>query len=296
MMAWLTYNEEIVNHMLVVALLGYSMYIVMRIGHFSVAGAAFWAIGCYATAFFTRDGAPAAVVATGLTLFSLALGFLLALLLARLKSLSLTMVTVALVLLIRVLVINWEPVTGGALGIFGLPMEIGMVGLSVILAVTATAAALYERGKSGRTQEAIRLDESLAQSVGIDVRRQRILALTLSAGLGGLGGSLNVLQLGLVTPEQAGFGIVVDALTVVIIGGTAAWYGPLIGALVVAWLPELLRFAEAWRTIVQGIIVIALVVYAPGGAVGLVRSLRRSRLGQRLSAVRRAKRDDRAAA
>jgi branched-chain amino acid transport system permease protein len=60
----------------------------------------------------------------------------------------------------------------------------------------------------------------------------------------------------------------------VVIGGTAAWYGAPIGAIVLVWLPELLRFSGEARSIVQGLIVLIIIVYAPNGAVGLIRRIR----------------------
>lgn len=272
---WLVSNQETVNHMLVYVLLASSVYVAMRAGLFSVAGVGFWAIGGYLTAVLTLDSVPPVIAVLGSVVLAVLVGYLLAKLVTRLRHLSLAMVTIAFVLLMQATALSWESVTGGALGLFGIPLVVGPGTLFLIVLPVVLLVALFERGRAGRALEALRLDEQMAQSVGIEVNRQRVIAFTLSAALGGLGGSLNVLQLGIITSEQAGFGLVVDALTMVVIGGTAAWYGPVIGAAVVVWLPEMLRFSGEWRTVVQGAIVVVLVVYAPGGAVGLVRATKR---------------------
>jgi branched-chain amino acid transport system permease protein len=140
---------------------------------------------------------------------------------------------------------------------------------------------LYERGRSGRMLEALRLDDDLANSAGIAVVRQRVLAFTLSCIIGALAGAMQALLFNIFTPDNVSFALIVDALTIVVIGGTAAWYGPVIGAAVVVWLPEVLRFAGDWRLMAQGIVVVLIVVYAPEGAVGLIRRVRALILGRR---------------
>ncbi|GEK79114.1 branched-chain amino acid ABC transporter permease [Agrococcus baldri] len=285
MISWLAYYDDVIGHMFVLMILAFSMYVVMRVGVFSVASIGFWAIAGYGAAIADQYDVPPLLIVGGALLVSGVFGLLLALLAVRLSGLSLTMVTIAFVLLLQVIVLNWEDVTGGSLGIFGLPVHIGTYGLLAVVIVVAVLLALYERGRTGRAQDSLLHDEQLAQSVGIDIRRQRIVALTLSALLGGLAGCLNVFQTGMMVSNEVGFHVVVDALTMVILGGTAAWYGPVIGAAILAWLPQMLSFADEWRLAVQGVIIVVVLVFAPQGAAGLIQRLARGVAAKRRSSL-----------
>ncbi len=132
---------------------------------------------------------------------------------------------------------------------------------------------LLERGVPGRTLEAMRVDEQLARAMGVNVAIWRAATFVLCAALGGLAGAANTLQIGLATPEAASFSVIIEVLTIVVVGGTGAWYGPLMGAFVILWLPEVLSFSGEWRTIVQGLVVVLIVVFMPNGFVGLVQRL-----------------------
>ena len=204
-------------------------------------------------------------------LISGVIGLLLALVLGRLRSLYLAMATVAFVLLIQIVAINWEAVTGGAGGMFGIPVTVSTWQLLVIVAVISVALFFFERGARGRTIEAMRLDEQVAMSVGINVVRERDLIFVLSSMMAALSGGIAAMMFNTLAPEQAGFALIVDTLMMVVIGGAAAWWGALVGAFIVTWLPEILRFTGDYRGIVEGLIVVLVVVYAPEGFVGLVR-------------------------
>ncbi|MER2534121.1 MAG: branched-chain amino acid ABC transporter permease [Rhizobiaceae bacterium] len=273
-------STGMINNFLAMSLLTYSVYLSMRAGIFSVAGVAFGALGGYVAGNIAMAGGgavPALAAATGI---SAVIGVALSVMLRRIRRLYLTMATFAFVLLTQVLVKNGGDLTGGQYGLFGIPKLLGTSGLLATVAMVGAFVYLLERGVFGRTFEALRTDEQLARTMGIDVAFWRGVTFTLSAALGGLAGSANALQIGLVTPDAAGFEVIVDVLTILVVGGTGAWYGPILGTFVVVWLPELLSFSGEWRTIVQGLIVIAIVVYAPNGAVGLIGRIRLPRIGR----------------
>jgi branched-chain amino acid transport system permease protein len=212
--------------------------------------------------------APAVLVGV---LISGVIGLALALVLGRLRSLYLAMATVAFVLLVQILAVELEGITGGAGGLFGIPVTVSTWQLLVIVAVISVALFFFERGSRGRTIEAMRLDEQVAQSVGINIVRERNLIFVLSSMMAALSGGIAAMMFNTLAPEQAGFHLIVDTLMMVVIGGAAAWWGALVGAFIVTWLPEILRFTGDYRGIVEGLIVVLVVVYAPEGFVGLVR-------------------------
>ncbi|WP_433503155.1 branched-chain amino acid ABC transporter permease [Pseudonocardia halophobica] len=268
-------SEAAIRSGLVLVLLGFSVHVAVRSGMFSLAGVGFAGIGAYTAAVLAKDGLPAVVAIVAAVVLSGVLGGILGLVLGRLRALYLAMATFAFVLLVQVLAIEWEPVTGGPLGLFGVPAVVGIPVLAAVAALVAAAVAVAERGRSGRILEALRLDDQLAEALGVDVVRRRRVAFVLSSALGGLAGSLSALSFSVLTPDEVSFSVIVDVLTVVVLGGTAAWYGPVIGAFVVAWLPEVLGFLGTARPLVQGALVVLVIVLAPEGAVGLVQAVGR---------------------
>jgi branched-chain amino acid transport system permease protein len=156
----------------------------------------------------------------------------------------------------------------------------------VLIAVGGTAVVIWrQRGWRGRADEAMRLDESLARSLGVAVTRRRIEAFVLSAMFGGLAGTIDALLFSTMLPEKIGFSLIITALTMVIIGGAFSWSGVIVGAIFVTWLPEVLRFGGQWRDVVYGTIVVIMVLFAPDGFVGLVRDGVRALRGRRLGGL-----------
>jgi branched-chain amino acid transport system permease protein len=271
---WFTANETLIQAALASSLLAFSFQVALRAGVSSFAGVGFWALGAYTSANLVRDHAwgtiPAILVALALCAL---VGMVLGLVLGRLRSLYLAMATVAFVVLVQTLSRTWEAVTGGAVGLYAIPVTISTGALTVVVLAVAAVLWWMERGASGRALETLRLDEQLAPSLGIDVRRTHIMAFTLSAVLGGLAGACYALMFNIVSPEQAGFPLIVTTLMMIVIGGTSSWVGPIIGAFVVTWLPTWLSFADTWRPALQGVLVLFMVVYARDGIVGVGRSL-----------------------
>jgi branched-chain amino acid transport system permease protein len=135
-----------------------------------------------------------------------------------------------------------------------------------------------EHGTMGRTLETIREDEQLAQSFAVDAGRYRRFAFVISSMLGGLAGAYHALVFNTVSPGDAGFNLIVLALTMVIIGGFGSWVGALAGAILIAWLPLKLESLSEWWYAIYGGIMIVMATFIPGGLYGVARQLgRRSR-------------------
>lgn len=266
---WVTSNEALIQTTLMYTLLAFSFQVTLRAGVFSFAGVGFWLMGGYSTAILVQHGW-GTVGAISVTLLGCgAIGLLLAVILGRLRGLYLAMATVAFDLLIQSVASVWTDVTGGAQGLYAIPIEITTGALLVMVVVCGAILSLRERGATGRMLEALRADEMLAPSLGIDVVRQRINTSVLSAVLAALSGSVNALMFSVLTPTSGGFGLIVTALTMIVIGGTSSWIGPLLGAIVVTWLPEELTVFGNWWPAVQGLIIVVMVLYARDGLVGL---------------------------
>jgi branched-chain amino acid transport system permease protein len=273
--SWFSSNEALIQNALIAAMLAYSVQVALRAGVFSFSGIGFYGIAAYGVGYLLgKKGwstVPAIVVVLiGTGVLSLGLG----LVLARLRALYLAMATLALVLLVRTAATVWDDVTGGSLGLFGVPPVFSTTTVALLVALTALAAALSQRGATGRRLLVLRTDESLAGASGVDVRRNHLIAVVFSSLIGALAGACHIVLLTVFTPENVGFHVLTSTLTVLVIGGTWHWAGPLIGGFIVAWLPTWLASLEEWRIVVQGAIVIAMVIYLPAGVAGLFDRLR----------------------
>jgi branched-chain amino acid transport system permease protein len=103
----------------------------------------------------------------------------------------------------------------------------------------------------------------------------------ISAGLGGIAGSIYAQYIGIVTPEIFGFGHMVDVLLIIVIGGTGGFFGPMLAAFLVISVPEVLRSFEAYRLPTYGLILLITILFLPRGlgslgSTALVRRLRRT--------------------
>jgi branched-chain amino acid transport system permease protein len=197
-------------------------------------------------------------------------GLLLGLVISRLNGLYLAMATVAFDLIIGVVAINGGTFTGESTGLFGVIVDFTTTEMFVLTLVALVLVALSERGKVGRRVEAVRDDQQLAASAGVNVRRYRLMALVVGGALGGLAGAMNVLVRTTIGPLDIGFGLIVLALTMIIVGGAMSWKGAVLGAIIFTWLPHFLDFIGQWQTLVYGIIVALAAIFLPRGIHGVI--------------------------
>lgn len=274
-----------------------------HLGLFDFGYVLYFGIGGYTTALLTlRSGWSweAALVAS--LLVSVAAGLLVGVVVLRLRGPYFVIATFSFLTVAYYVAINWKEVTNGALGLIGLPapafdlpfvgrvdgidpagaLAIALVGLVAAVVVVWRVVA----SGAGRAWHAVRDNEDLAASVGINATGYAFLALAISAGLGGLGGSLYAGYVGIVTPEIFAFGHMVNVLLMVVIGGTGTFLGPLVGAYLVESIPEFLRVAETFRLPIFGLLLIASILFAPRGIVSLRPSRRRRPGGPRLGGPR----------
>jgi len=283
--SWYDTNLVLIQASITGLLLALSIQVPLRMGVFSFAGVGAYGIGCYAGAVLVLDHE---MTALPTILITTALGavvvLIVGLLINRLNGLTLAMATVAFDLIISVVAINGGETTGGATGRYGVITDFTMTHMWTFLVVVLVLVALSERGKIGRRVDAVRDDPELAASVGIRVRRYRLVAFTVSGALGACAGAMNILVRSAVTPLDIGFHLIVLALTMIIVGGSLSWKGAVIGAVVFTWLPDVLQVIGEWQELVYGVIVAFAAVLMPRGIYGLyvqgkLAVLRRRRAG-----------------
>ena len=269
-MEWLVNFWQIYSNLVLTiginALLALSIWLTLSCGLLAMANAAFMGIGAYTASVLTMSlGAPFAVALAG----GIAAPTLVALLIGgptlRLSGVYLAMATLGFGEVVRVLILNAESLTGGALGLNGIPQL--TQGWHVAAALAGTLAVLWRlrRSRLGRAFEAIKEDAVAASLMGIGVMSHKMLAFALGAGIAGLAGALNAHLTFFISPIEFGFDRGVDILTMAILGGTGGLTGPVLGALIITLLPELLRSFRDFRTMVNGAILVLIVLFLPKG-------------------------------
>ena len=201
----------------------------------------------------------------------------------RLSRHSFAIVSLSFALLCMIVARDWVSLTRGAMGIPGLPVpSLHLRGwqwrlsgpadfyyLHLGFAALAQAVIfLVVTSRLGRAMRAIKLNEPLAQSHGIDPLRYKLLALALSALLAGIVGGFFVFYLTIVDPSIFDFYYTETMLIMVIIGGPGSFWGVLGASAVLAALPDLLRFTTDLRMVLYGVVLIAAMLVFPGGVGG----------------------------
>ena len=201
----------------------------------------------------------------------------------RLRGHYLALVTLALAELIRLTAQNWLAVTGGPFGIYdfgsftGLPATGIPRAQAVYLIVAAIVGAgvgamLYvcRRTRAGRAFRAIREDEVLAESLGINTTVYKLLAFGLSSGLAGLAGTLYAYYIQLVSPTVATAATTSLVIGMAVFGGLGTIWGPALGALLLYAINEGLRFiGVVYNLVAVGLVIMVFVIFLPRGLAGL---------------------------
>jgi branched-chain amino acid transport system permease protein len=259
-------------------------------GYVNFGTAAFFAIGAYtAVVLFQWLGAPLAVQIAGGALVSGLLGFGVGLLTLRLRGIFFAIATVAVIFIMETMMVNWRYV-GGATGLQLLRPDViapfesytrMLFAVMALLAIGAVAVARYvQTSWIGRGLRAIRDSEEAAECSGVPTLKLKLFACTVSGALMGAAGAPMPMYLSFIEPASS-FNLTysVSALAMPMIGGTAHWIGPVIGAVLLASIQQIVTvtISNEINVLVVGVLLVVFVVAAPDGVVGLFRKLVRNR-------------------
>lgn len=268
------------------SLLALSLYITLSAGQLSLGNAAFAGIGGYTSGILTMHyGAPyllslgAGAIAPGLIALLIGIPVL------RLKGVFLAMATLAFGEVVRIAAVNLD-ITGGAQGLVGIPNTTKGWFIYVVLAAVCYVVARFRWSRAGWAFATLREDETAAATLGIHTTYYKTLAFTIGALIAGLAGAMYAHLNFIITPGEFGFSAAVQLLIYNIVGGTRAWYGPVLGAVLLTTLPEILRgigvTAGPLRMAVNGLILLLVILFLPNGLISL---FQRSRAADRSSSV-----------
>jgi branched-chain amino acid transport system permease protein len=264
---------DLINFIGINALLALSLYVTLAAGQLSLGNAAFAAIGGYTAGVLTLHyQAPYLTALFAGALLAGAVALVIGFPVLRLRGVYLAMATLAFGEVVRIAAVNLD-ITGGAQGLVGIPNHSRGWFIYLTLAAVCYLLAVLRRSRFGWAMASIREDETAAAAMGIDTTLTKTCAFSLGAVIAGLAGGIYAHLHFLIAPRDFGFSVAVDLLVFNIVGGTRRWYGPLLGATLLTALPEVLRgvgvTAGPLRMFVNGLILLAVILFLPNGLISL---------------------------
>jgi branched-chain amino acid transport system permease protein len=210
----------------------------------------------------------------------------------KLRAFYFAVVTLAFSELARLVILNWNSVTNGTLGLMVLDKPsvwlpaVGSIKIDgalgwyffslVALIVTVALCSLVLRSWIGRCFAAIRLNEDLAQTLGIDIFRYKLLSFTLANALAAIAGSLYAFYTGYIEPNYLGINQSLDIISMVLLGGRSSIVGPIAGAFVLTGLPHMIDLSGEARAMLYGLVLILTILVLPQGVIGTIAGWRRA--------------------
>jgi branched-chain amino acid transport system permease protein len=252
-------------------------------GYVNFGTAAFFALGAYSTVFFHKFyplPIPLLVVVGAAVsgLVGLGMGYLT----LRLRGAFFAIATLALAVVLQTLVVNWNYV-GGSRGAYVIrPAEEAVLHLPyiqylflvmlVLALIAVVIARTIEHSKLGYGFATIRDDELAAEASGVPTLKLKLIATVISGALMGMAGAPFPYYIGYLQPASAfALEYAVNSIAMPMIGGTTTWFGPLIGAILLGSLQQIttVTISSAVNLLIVGVLLVAFVIIAPNGLVGL---------------------------
>ncbi|HUF88206.1 MAG TPA: branched-chain amino acid ABC transporter ATP-binding protein/permease [Thermohalobaculum sp.] len=253
-------------------------------GLFALSHAAFYALGAYATAIVaTSLGLPFPLPLIVAVAFTAAMSVLIAVPALRVSGHYLVVVSLALQIIVIEVILNWTSLTGGTDGISGVPAysiggwRLDSPGRFLIAAGLGAAVCFWvcwrlAHSPFGRALRAMRENEDAAEAVGKNILYMKVTVFAFSAGLAAVAGTLFARYYTYVGAQSFTIDETIYILAMVILGGTANLWGSVLGAAILVFLPELLKFvelpvdiADKLRLVIYGLILILILRFRPEG-------------------------------
>jgi branched-chain amino acid transport system permease protein len=252
------------------------------VGQVSLGHAALLAIGAYTSALLSlRLSFPVGIAIICGGLMSAALGTLLISPSFRLRGHYVSIATLAIGEIVSLVILNWEPVTNGPIGLSGIP-PLSLFGYELVsaasvywfsFAVMVLLALLQARllgSHLGRSFRAIRDDDVAARAYGLSLNRYKALAFIFGGFAAGVSGGIAAHLYSYINHETFNTQQSILALTVVILGGLGNVAGAILGSVALVGLPEAFRIAAEYRILIYGIVLLLLVRFRPQGLLGTI--------------------------
>ena len=261
-------------------------------GQMSLAHGGFFAIGAYGVAILTYTmGWNFWLALPASALLSAFIGFLVGMPALRTRGSYFAITTMCLGEIIYLIAGNWMELTGGHNGIVGIPVPspISIPGLGklafdsqipqyylVLFFLLLTLFVMHRLVKSlrGMTFLATAINEDLAEAVGINTFRTKLLSFVVANFFAGLAGGIYASLIGSISPSVASIAMTFNFLMYVLLGGITTLAGPIVGAFIIPILLEYLQFLQDYQMILFGFLLIVVIIYFPTGFMGLYTKVR----------------------
>jgi branched-chain amino acid transport system permease protein len=258
-------------------------------GQISLAHGAFYGIGAYICGILqVREILPfwpalvVAIIGTGI------LGILVGIPMLRTRGPYFAIGSMCLGIIVSLVLLNWQSLTGGtSLGGIRGPGQLKIGGwvidflsnkvyyyfvlIFVVLTIFIVNRLIYSR--VGRAFMAIREEEELAEAIGVNPMRFKVLSFAIGAMLAALAGSLYAGYMGAIDPDIASVGMSFNLLVMVLVGGSGTMAGSVIGTVLLWMIPEWLQAAQQYRPLIFGFILLLIIIFMPRGIVGWLRAI-----------------------
>lgn len=276
------YYAQMVMMCIVFAILASSLNIAVGLtGLSNLSHATFFGVGAFVAAILnTRFHVPFYINMVAGGLVAMLFGWVLGAPTLRLKGVFLALVTFAFGGAMRVVEMNWMSLTNGPMGIRNIDAaKIGRWTFSSIAYIYCALALLIltlyitdriVKSKIGRAFFAIKYDETVAKSMGINLTKYKIGAYVLSACLAGMAGAMYAHYVSFVSPDTVTMADSISVLCMVILGGPGTLVGPVIGATILTLVPEIFRFAQLYRIVFVGVVMVVVLIGREGNWWGTI--------------------------
>lgn len=263
--------------------LSLSLHLIVGItGQISLGHAAFYGIGAYTSALITLQcGAPFWLAALAAALLSGMVALAIGIPSLRLRGGYLAITTLGFNEIIRLVLINWDSLTRGPMGLPGIPAPT-MLGyrfennvsyyylILILVFITFIVMSRILHSKIGRNLLAIREDDIAAEAMGISLLKYKVIAFVIGAIFAGAAGSFYAHFVSYIDPQSFSFDESVIILSMVVIGGMGSLAGAALGATLMVILPEALRFLVQYRMLIYGIMLVVMMLLRPQGLLGSI--------------------------
>lgn len=268
--------------------------VVGYLGMLSLAHPAFYGVGAYTSVLLVmRLNVPFILAFAAAGLLALLVALIVGYPALRLSYHSFAIVTLAFTLIMRIVWINWESLTNGPMGIPGVPrprLDIPFLGnihietatgyyyfILIVVILTCLFIYLMINSRVGRALVSIRENEVLAETLGVNAFKYRMIAFSIGGFFAGIAGSFTAHYIAFVGPEFTDFYYITMLLIMVILGGSGTVHGVILGAIVFTFVPEYLRITPEFREVIYGCILLLTIIFMPGGIGGKINDMVESR-------------------
>jgi branched-chain amino acid transport system permease protein len=273
--------------------------VVGYLGMLSLAHPAFYGVGGYTSVLLVMKLDVPYIIALPIAgILALIVALIVGFPALRLSYHSFAIVTLAFTLIMKAVWMNWVSLTNGPMGIPGVPrptIDIPFLGaihvesltgyyylILILVIITCLFIYLMIHSRVGRALLSVRENEVLAETLGVNAFKYRMIAFAIGAFFAGIAGSFTAHYITFIGPEFTDFYYITMLLIMVILGGSGTIHGVIIGAVAFTFIPEYLRITPEFRDVIYGVILLLTIIFMPGGIGGKINEIlykRRLRTG-----------------